>query len=198
MYKAVVLTTLLYGCETWTVYSRHSKKLNHFHTTRLRKLLGISWQEKVPDTEVLTRAGLPSIQTILMKTQLRWAGHVARMPDYRIPKKLFFGELQEGKRSLGAPKKRFKDTLKASLKAFGINHVSWEQAAAERPNWRAAVHSGACRHEQMKKTDAERRRQERKDKALLPRAPATIPCPHCSRTFQAQIGLISHLRIHRK
>ena len=198
VYKAIVITTLLYGCETWTVYARHTKKLNHFHTTRLRKLLGISWQERVPDTEVLTRAGLPSIQTLLMKTQLRWAGHVARMPDCRIPKKLFFGELQDGKRSLGAPKKRFKDTLKASLKAFGINPVSWEQAAADRTKWRAAVHSGARRHEQTKKSVAERRRQERKDKALLPRAPATIPCPHCSRTFQAQIGLISHLRTHRK
>ena len=141
VYKAIVITTLLYGCETWTVYARHTKKLNHFHTTRLRKLLGISWQERVPDTEVLTRAGLPSIQTLLMKTQLRWAGHVARMPDCRIPKKLFFGELQDGKRSLGAPKKRFKDTLKASLKAFGINPVSWEQAAADRTKWRAAVHS---------------------------------------------------------
>ena len=84
VYKAVVLTTLLYGCEAWTVYKRHAKKLNHFHTTRLRKLLGISWQEKVPDTEVLTRAGLPTVQTLLMKAQLRWAGHVARMPDHQI------------------------------------------------------------------------------------------------------------------
>ena len=115
----------------------------------------------MPDTEVLTRAGLPNIQTILMKTQLRWAGHVARMPDHRIPKKLFFGELRDGKRSLGAPKKRFKDSLKASLKAFGINHVTWEQTASERSKWRAAVHSGARRHELTTKTAAERRRQER-------------------------------------
>ena len=82
VYKAVVLTTLLYGCESWTVYQRHAKKLNHFHTTRLRKLLGISWQERIPDTEVLTRAVLLSIPIILMKVQLRWAGHVARMPYY--------------------------------------------------------------------------------------------------------------------
>ena len=120
------------------------------------------------------------------------------MPDYRIPKKLFFGELQDGKRSLGAPKKRYKDTLKASLKAFGINHVTWEQTASERSKWRAAVQSGARRHELTFKTTAERRRKERKEKALQPRAPATIPCPHCSRLFQAQIGLISHLRTHRK
>ena len=31
VYKAVVLTTLLYACETWTVYQRHAKKLKHFH-----------------------------------------------------------------------------------------------------------------------------------------------------------------------
>ena len=198
VYKAVVLTTLLYGCETWTVYKRHSKKLNHFHTTRLRKLLNINWQERIPDTEVLTRAGLPSIPTILIKAQLRWAGHVARMPDSRIPKKLLFGELQEGKRSLGAPKKRYKDTLKVSLKAFGINPTTWEKEAANRTKWRALVHGGARQHEATTIITAQRRRQERKENASRPQAPGTIPCPHCSRNFRAQIGLTSHLRTHRK
>ena len=37
VYKAVVLPTLLYACETWTVYQRHAKKLNHFHLSCLRK-----------------------------------------------------------------------------------------------------------------------------------------------------------------
>ena len=31
VYKDVVLPTLLYACETWTVYQRHAKRLNHFH-----------------------------------------------------------------------------------------------------------------------------------------------------------------------
>ena len=30
VYKAVVLPTLLYACETWKVYQRHAKRLNHF------------------------------------------------------------------------------------------------------------------------------------------------------------------------
>ena len=53
VYKAVVLPTLLYACETWTVYQRHAKKLYHFHLSCLRKLLKIRWQDKIPDTEVL-------------------------------------------------------------------------------------------------------------------------------------------------
>ena len=39
VYKAVVLPTLLYACDTWTVYQRHAKRLNHFHLSCLRKLL---------------------------------------------------------------------------------------------------------------------------------------------------------------
>ncbi|KAF7248111.1 RNA-directed DNA polymerase from mobile element jockey [Varanus komodoensis] len=105
VYQAVVLTTLMCASETWTVYRRHARQLNHFHTTCLRRLLRIRWQDKVPDTEVLSRAGLPSVHTLLMKAQTRWAGHVARMPDHRIPKQLFYGGLSQGKRLHGGQKK---------------------------------------------------------------------------------------------
>ena len=38
---AAVLTVLLYTCESWTVYSSHARKLNHFHTKCLRISLSI-------------------------------------------------------------------------------------------------------------------------------------------------------------
>ena len=41
VYSAVVLPTFFYACETWTVYSRHARLLNHFHTTSMGKILGI-------------------------------------------------------------------------------------------------------------------------------------------------------------
>ena len=50
VYRAVVLPTLLYACETWTGHQRHAKRLNHFHTSCLRKLLKIKWQDRIPDT----------------------------------------------------------------------------------------------------------------------------------------------------
>ena len=196
VYRAAVLTTLLYGSEIWTVYQRHGGKLNHFHTTHLRKLLGIKWQDKIPDTEVLARAGLPSIHTLLKKSQLRWAGHVARMPDNRLPKKLLFGELQHGKRSLGGPKKCYKDTLKGSLKSFNLNPDTWELAAQNRNEWRASLHNGAITHEKDRTITVEKRRQARKSNADRCSSPASIPCPKCTRTFRAQIGLTSHLRTH--
>ena len=144
VYKAVVLPTLLYGCETWTMYQRHAKKLNHFHTTCLRKLLNVRWQDKVPDTVVLQRAASSSINTILMQCQIRWAGHVVRMPDHRIPKRLFYGELQLGKRTKGGQRKRFKDSLKSSLKDFNIDTETWEEMATDRATWRSLMHKGAA------------------------------------------------------
>ena len=110
--KAVVTPILLYSIETWTIYSHHANKLNHFHTVSLRKILNIKWQDTIPDTEVLTKADLSSIHNLLIKSQLRWADHVVRMPDYVLPKQLFYGELQSGKRSQGGQKMRYNDSLK--------------------------------------------------------------------------------------
>ena len=113
------MSTLLYASETWTVYSRHARQLNLFQVGCLRKLLKIRWQDKIPDTGVLHRAGL----TIIF-TQARWAGHLVRMPEHRLPKKLLFGEIAHDKRKTGGQKKRFKDNIKASLKALDVDQGS--------------------------------------------------------------------------
>ena len=131
----MVLPTLLYAYETWTFYQHLAKRLNHFYLCCLRKLLNIRWQDKIPDTEVLKWAGMQIVHTLLKLAQLRWTGHVTRMPDERLPRKVFYGELQLGKRSQGGQKKRYKDTLKAPLKDFNIPSESWKQIALDRAKW---------------------------------------------------------------
>ena len=66
----------------------------------------------VSNEEVLKRASLPSMKSTLLQMQLRRADHVTRMEDVRMPKAVFFSELQEGKRNRGAPRKRHRDQLK--------------------------------------------------------------------------------------
>ena len=140
-----------------------TKRLNHFHTSCIRKLLKIKWQDRIPDTEVLKRAGMQSIHTLLKLAQLRWEGHVTRMPDERLPKKILYGELQVGKRSHGGQKKRYKDTLKASLKDFNIPTESWEQTAQDRTNWRGLIKRGACEYKAKRISEAEQKRAQQKD-----------------------------------
>ena len=73
------------------------QKTEPLHTSCHRKLLKIKWQDRIPDTEVLKRAGMQSVHTLLKLTQLRWTGHVTRMPEERLPKKILYGELEMGK-----------------------------------------------------------------------------------------------------
>ena len=88
VYKAVVLTNLLYGCKTWTCYRRHIKALDKFHIRHLRILLKIKRQDRIPNAEVLERSQSTRIDAMLIAAQMRWAGHVWRMGDERISKQL--------------------------------------------------------------------------------------------------------------
>ena len=86
-YKDVVLPTFLYSCETWTVYQRYAKRLNHFNLSCLRKLLKIRWQDKILDSEVLKKArvqseSLHSFYGLAMLQE-------CRMSDFK--KKVFYG-----------------------------------------------------------------------------------------------------------
>ena len=71
VYKAVVLTNLLYGCETWTCYRRHIKTLDRFHMRHLRMLLKIKWQDRITNAEVLERSQSTGIEALLITEQLR-------------------------------------------------------------------------------------------------------------------------------
>ncbi|BHF78562.1 hypothetical protein SprV_0602167500 [Sparganum proliferum] len=86
MYNAVILPTLLYGAQTWTVYTKKARQLNHFHLNCLRRILRLSWQDRIPDTDVLKRTGILSIYIMLRQMQLRWSGHLVCMDDERLPK----------------------------------------------------------------------------------------------------------------
>ena len=122
------------------------------------------------------------------------------MPDERLPKKVLYGELQEGKRAQGGQKKRYKDTLKASLKDFDIPTESWEQAAQDRNKRRCFINKGASQYEPKRICEAERKRKERKARANEPSSDSTqseFTCSICNRQFRAKIGLYSHQRTHK-
>ena len=122
------------------------------------------------------------------------------MPDQRLLKKIFYGEFQVGKRSHGGQKKRYKDTLKASLKDFNIPTESWEKIAQDRTKWQGLIKRGAGEYEAKRISEAEQKHAQRKARAKASPTGLSfsdLSCSICNRQFRAKIGLISHLRTQK-
>ena len=104
------------------------------------------------------------------------------------------------KRSHGGQKKRYKDTLKASLKDLNIPTESWEQIAQDRTKWRGLIRRGAGEYEAKRIGEAEQKRAQRKARAKTSPtelSSSDLSCSFCNRQFIAKIGLISHLRTRK-
>ena len=198
VYQACVLSTLLYGSESWTLYTRQEGRLNAFHLRNLRKILGITWQDRVPNKDVLARAKIPSMFALLSQRRLRWLGHVVRMQDGRIPKDILYGELATGTRQTGRPFLRFKDVCKRDLKLGNIHPADLESMAADRDTWRLTVKSGVQLCERRREDQWEEKRQCRRQRAasvaVLGEADAGFTCSKCNRICRSRIGLFSHSR----
>ena len=116
VYRSVVLPTLLYACETSTVYQRHAKRLNNFHTSCLRKLLKIKWQDRIPDTEVLKRAGMQSIH--IAQDRTKWRGLIKRGAGEYEAKRIGEAEQKRAQRKARAkasPKELSSSDLSCSI-----------------------------------------------------------------------------------
>ncbi|KAM3597096.1 uncharacterized protein V6R79_025895 [Siganus canaliculatus] len=94
VYEAVILPTLLYGADSWTTYSRLVKALEQYHQRCLRKILRISWKDRRTNISVLEEASIASITTTIARHQLRWTGHLIRMPDNSLSKQFLYGQLK--------------------------------------------------------------------------------------------------------
>ena len=113
------------------------------------------------------------------------------MDDSRLPKRQLYGELAAGQRSLGRPKKRYKDSLKESLKRCDIPYSTWEASANDRPAWRSLVSAGVLAFEGNRIRDGNIRfaREERKGVQIhKPVQPPSSPARIATDTFARRLG----------
>ena len=89
IYHAIVKSTITYAAETSCVKAKTVAKLNSTEMDFWRRSARISRKDKIRNTIIkqkmnVTRSLLDDIKT----KQLKWYGHVQRMEQGRLPKKL--------------------------------------------------------------------------------------------------------------
>ena len=107
--RSLVISVLLYACETWTLTADILKKLQATEMRCFRKLLGISYRDHITNDAVRDRirqaiAPCDDILTTVKKRKLKWFGHVSRSSG--LAKTILQGTVQGGeegadKRSVG-------------------------------------------------------------------------------------------------
>ncbi|KAI4883820.1 hypothetical protein NFI96_002543 [Prochilodus magdalenae] len=78
LFKSLVLSILLYGCETWKLTKGEEGKLDIFQTKCLRRILRIRWQQHISNRKVLEMAGAEKISEEVRRRRWNWIGHVLR------------------------------------------------------------------------------------------------------------------------
>ena len=139
VYRAIVLSTLLYGADAWTIYKADAHRLHVYYMRHLRSILNVRWGQHVSNRTILKRTGLPGMHEMLVQRNLRWAGHLNRLGDDRLPKQILYSQLREGSRGIGRPKLRYNDKIKRNLKDLNIPIGSWQDATRDRLNWRKMI-----------------------------------------------------------
>ena len=161
VYRATVLTSLLYSCETWALTRKQIDRLEKFHLSTLRKIARIRWFHKVTNYEVLSRCKINSLESMIDKAKLRWVGHVIRMENTRIPKALLFGRLDTGSPRPGR-RVTYMNNIKNILRSCDIDYTRLTELASERNNWRATVKGGILKAEEKRIDNLIAKRMSRK------------------------------------
>ena len=96
-----IWSTLLYGCETWTISVDMIKKLEALETWFYRRMLKISWKEMVTNVEVNTST---SLLIDIVHRQLTFLGHILRKGELE---NIVVTGFVDGKRNRGRQRETF-------------------------------------------------------------------------------------------
>jgi hypothetical protein len=119
-YKTIILTVVLYGCETWTLILWEEHRLRVFDNSVLKRIFGLK-RDKVTGgwgklhNEELNNFSSSNIIRMIKYRRTGRAGQIALMDKKRNVYRIFVGK-PEGQRPLGRPRCRWKDNVKLDLR----------------------------------------------------------------------------------
>ena len=143
MYRALVVSLLLYGSEAWATILADRRRLDVFDMRCQRRLLRVFWQQHISNQSIRERTRQPTASSLLRQRRLRWFGDLHCMPSSLPVRRVFdFNPNIHGwKRNRGRPKTRWTDSIKHDLHSVGLDTINAAQMVFvfDRPQCKAFV-----------------------------------------------------------
>ena len=120
--------------------SAERRKVNLLEMKCLRSLVLLSRMDRVRNEEVCRRAGIErELASRADQRVLRWFGHVERIDEHRIVRRVLMAEVSGG-RVRGRPRLGWINGVKMALGNRGMTVEAARQCAKDRKEWRALAH----------------------------------------------------------
>ena len=132
----MVMSTLLYGAETWAVTQKEIRKLTTFQMRCLRDILGLTLWDRCRNADVLEECGEATMRDQLRLKRLQWFGHLMRMPTHQPQRHILKCRPKEKERPPGGTPLRWIDVVHKDL----VGLRNWHQMVNDCRTWRAFIH----------------------------------------------------------
>ena len=94
LYERLVIPTVVYGLETWSLSEHEKRKIEVFEMMCLRNICGIRRVDKVRNAVIRYGCELSLLERI-ERNVLKWFGHVERRGEERLVKRVCRGNVEE-------------------------------------------------------------------------------------------------------
>ena len=117
------MPTILYGSESWVDCGYLVRDLELSDMNVLRRIAKVNrreqWDNHIWNDDIRENLGVTSVEEAARVSRLRLFGHVQRMRDDRLPKRILFAEVPDV-RGRGRPRRRFIDSVRSDLEVRGL------------------------------------------------------------------------------
>ena len=112
LFKAMVFSVVMYGCESWTINKAECQKIDAFELWFWRRLLQVPWTARRSNQSILKEISPEySLEGLMLK--LQYFGHLMRRAN-SLEKTLMLGKT-EGRRRRGQQRMRWLDGITDSM-----------------------------------------------------------------------------------
>ena len=116
LFNSVIVPVLMYGLECAALTAPQQNRMQSFVMRCVRIIPGISLHEEKRNTAIHKLAKQQRVSSVLMRKRLCFLGHLERMKDKRVLKKLLVCAPEHGKQTTEGQRLRLSDVVTKGLK----------------------------------------------------------------------------------